>query len=125
MLHKEIHKSVFNVRPLVVYGSTNDDSNTIMLKNCNSLIRLPDRSFKLINEDNPLKCLNNDQPFINWEILPVEAADECKYWKWLMCNRKDELRQFFMTTANIIPEEWNSNTEEEAIRSLDKNYICS
>ncbi|XP_052077162.1 uncharacterized protein LOC127715165 [Mytilus californianus] len=112
-------------RPLVVYGSINDDSNIIMLENCNSLMKSPDRYFKLTNEDDPLQFSNYDQAFNSWEILPVEAADECKYWKWLMCNRKDELHQFFRANANNIPEEWIYITEEEAIRSLDEIYICS
>ncbi|CAG2191180.1 unnamed protein product [Mytilus edulis] len=94
------HKCIQH-RPLVVYGSTHDDSNTIMLENCNSLIKSPDRYLKLINEDNRQKCSYNDQVFIGWEILPVVASDECKYWKWLVCNRKDELRQFFSTDAKI------------------------
>ncbi|VDI62417.1 Hypothetical predicted protein [Mytilus galloprovincialis] len=122
--HENKHKCIQH-RPLVAYGSIKDDSNTIMLENCNSLIRSPDRSFKLINEDNPPKCSNNNQPLINWEILPAVVAGEFKYWKWLICNRKDELRQFFRTSANIIPKEWNSITEEDAIRSLDEIYICS
>ncbi|CAC5424344.1 TOR1 [Mytilus coruscus] len=119
---KNKHKCIQH-RPLVVYGSINDDSNIIMLDNCNSLIKSPDRYFKLINEDDPQQFSNYDQAFIGWEILPVVAADECKYWKWVMCNRKDQLQQFFSTNTHNIPEEWNYITEEEAIHCYGKREL--
>ncbi|CAC5424378.1 unnamed protein product [Mytilus coruscus] len=118
------HKCIQH-RPLGVYGFMNEDNHMIMLENCNSLIKSSDRYFRLRNKDDPLQCSYYDQAFIGWEILPVVAADKCKYWKWLMCNRKDELQQFFSANTNNIPGEWNYITEEEAIRSLDEIYICS
>ncbi|CAC5424373.1 TOR1 [Mytilus coruscus] len=115
------HKCIQH-RPLGVYGFMNEDNHMIMLENCNSLIKSSDRYFRLRNKDDPLQCSNYDQAFIGWDIRPVVAADECKYWKWVMCNRKDQLQQLFSANTNNIPEEWNSVTEEEAIR-LSGNLV--
>lgn len=52
----------------------------------------------------------------DWEI-PTNS-DVSKYWIWVMCRYKDQLKEMYNADAPNIPENWWCIQKEEAIDSL-------
>ncbi|XP_063447941.1 interferon-induced very large GTPase 1-like [Mytilus trossulus] len=67
------------------------------------------------------KFRNYKENFPDWEIQPDHTVS--KYWMWVMCKYKDQLKEMYNTDDPDIPEDWWLISREEAIDSLKKCII--
>ncbi|CAM4675278.1 unnamed protein product [Leuciscus chuanchicus] len=60
--------------------------------------------------------------FASWRITPDRS--ELPYWKWFVCRFQEDLEKHYGKTfqgRGKIPDEWRRYSQEEAIKSLNKN----
>ncbi|XP_063417018.1 interferon-induced very large GTPase 1-like [Mytilus trossulus] len=100
-------------RPEGIGGCSWNTTNKLAVEFCNYSITT-DAIYIRGNKEGPYK--NYKEHYPDWDIPP--NSDVSKYWMWVTCKFKDQLKEMYNTEAPDIPENWWLVQKEEAIQSL-------
>ena len=56
----------------------------------------------------------------NWDLDGTVSIRISDYWKWFVCNYREELQEEFGAHFTDIPARWKSVTKQKAIASLSE-----
>lgn len=103
----------FQHRPDGIGGFRWKETNKMAVDFCNFLINTNYIYYKGGTKGEFKKYKEN---FPHWDIQP--DSEFSKYWKWVMCRYKDQLKEMYSTDDPDIPEDWWLISRQEAIESL-------
>ncbi|KAM6913427.1 interferon-induced very large GTPase 1-like [Lycodopsis pacificus] len=125
--HSPDKHSVLFHRPSGITGFHTRGTQDLVIDFCTTLVA-SDRSFfpSRDSEDSiPYKeYQRGGEDYASWKITPDES--KLTYWKWFVCQFERQLEDHHTLKFHgrgEIPSEWKNHKKQEAIDSLDDNYL--
>ncbi|OCT59082.1 hypothetical protein XELAEV_18001570mg [Xenopus laevis] len=109
-------------RPMGLAQSRKDGSNVLDHSICSTAI-VGNRSFS--SEDtrwnpHPYKDYRNYYP--NWNIHPEDGNKGTDYWKFVLKQYNNKFARVHGTQPAVLPEDWQSISQEQALQSIKKSF---
>ena len=109
-------------RPECLGGYKFTGSNKLSFKTCTESINSQETFQCQETGYRSVKCSEYKKYFPNWSI-PTFAVGDPKYWKWFVCQYKQDVIRWADASDTTIPSHWFYITQKDAKDSLRTIYV--
>ncbi|XP_075940624.1 interferon-induced very large GTPase 1-like [Anarhichas minor] len=125
--HSPDKHSVLFHRPSGIKGFHTRGTQDLVINFCTTLVASDRRFFPSHDSEDSIpfkEYQRGGEKYASWKITPDES--KLTYWKWFVCRFQKQLEDHHKRKfqgKGKIPSEWRNHQKQEAIDSLDDNYL--